>query len=67
MTLLSNARNQNPVRQEQVKSGDVAHIRVSSFSENIDKMIEKAVKDTLKTDGKLAGVVLDVLLLRDTA
>ena len=47
--------------KSEVKSGDVAYIRVSSFSENIDKMIEKAVKDARKkTDGKLAGVVLDV-------
>ena len=47
--------------KSEVKSGDVAYIRVSSFSENIDKMIEKAVKDARKkTDGKVAGVVLDV-------
>ena len=48
--------------KSEVKSGDVAYIRVSSFSENIDKMIEKAVKDARKkTDGKLAAEKGDIV------
>ena len=49
------------LKREEIKIQSLSLIHVSSFSENIDKMIEKAVKDARKkTDGKLAGVVLDV-------
>ncbi len=44
-----------------LKADDVAYIRVTSFSEDVDKNIEKALKKLQKkADGKLAGVVLDV-------
>ena len=44
-----------------VKSDDVAYIRVSSFSEDADKMIEKAL-DKAQKDSKnnIKGIVLDV-------
>ena len=44
-----------------LKADDVAYIRITSFSEDVDKNIEKAIKKIQKkADGKLAGVVLDV-------
>ena len=44
-----------------LKDDNVAYIRISSFSEDVDKNIEKEIKKfQKKTDGKLAGVVLDV-------
>ena len=44
-----------------IKNGDVVYIRISSFTENIDKMVEKAIKDARKkTKNKISGVVLDV-------
>lgn len=44
-----------------IKSGDVVYIRISSFSEDIDRSIEKAIKDAQKKLGnKLKGVVIDV-------
>ena len=44
-----------------LKDDDVAYIRISSFSEDVDKNIEKEIKKfQKKTDGKLVGVVLDV-------
>ncbi len=44
-----------------LKADDVAYIRITSFSEDVDKNIEKALKQLQKkADGKLAGVVLDV-------
>lgn len=47
--------------KSEVKGGDVVYIRISSFSDNVDKMMEKAIKDARKkTKGKLTGVVIDV-------
>lgn len=44
-----------------IKSDDVVYIRISSFSEDIDRSIEKAIKDAKKKLGnKLKGVVIDV-------
>lgn len=44
-----------------LKNDDVAYVRITSFSENTDKMIEKAIKDAKKkSKDKLAGVVIDV-------
>lgn len=44
-----------------IKSGDVIYIRISSFSEDIDRSIEKAIKDAKKKLGnRLKGVVIDV-------
>lgn len=44
-----------------LKNDDVAYVRITSFSENTDKMIEKAIKEAKKkAKGKLKGVVLDV-------
>jgi carboxyl-terminal processing protease len=41
--------------------GDVAYIRISSFSEDLDKQVEKAFNKMKKeANGKLAGVILDV-------
>ena len=45
----------------ELKSGDVAYIRVTSFTEETDKMIEKALEKAKKdSQNKLKGVVLDV-------
>lgn len=44
-----------------IKAGDVAYIRISSFSEDVDASVEKAVKKAEKElKGKLKGIVLDV-------
>ena len=44
-----------------VKKEDVAYIRITSFSEDTDKMVEKALKKAQEeTDNKIVGVVLDV-------
>lgn len=44
-----------------IKAEDVAYIRITSFSEDTDKMIEKALnKAQKKLDGKLKGIVIDV-------
>ncbi len=44
-----------------VKQGDVAYIRITSFSEDTDKMIEKSLEKAQKETGnKVSGVVLDV-------
>lgn len=44
-----------------IKSEDVAYVRITSFSDNTDKMVEKAVKDAKKKlKGNLKGVILDI-------
>ena len=44
-----------------IKADDVVYIRISSFSDDVDKMTEKAVKDAQKKLGKkLKGIVIDV-------
>ena len=44
-----------------IKSGDVAYIRITSFSGDTDKMVEKALKQAKKElKGNIKGVVLDV-------
>lgn len=44
-----------------IKADDVVYIRISSFSEDVDTMIAKAIKDAKKKLGdKLKGVVIDV-------
>ena len=44
-----------------IKDGDVAYIRITSFSEDVDKMTEKAIKKAQKELGdKFKGVVIDV-------
>lgn len=44
-----------------IKDGDVAYIRISSFSEDVDANVKKAVKKAEKElKGKLKGIVLDV-------
>ena len=44
-----------------VKSEDVAYVRITSFSDNTDKMVEKAVKDAKKKlKGNLKGIILDI-------
>ncbi len=44
-----------------IKADDVAYIRISSFSEDVDTMTAKAIKDAKKKLGdKLKGVVIDV-------
>ena len=44
-----------------IKSEDVAYVRITSFSENTDKMVEKAVKDAKKKlKGNLKGIILDI-------
>lgn len=45
----------------EIKNDDILYIRISSFAEENDKNIEKAVKDAQKKlKGKLAGIVIDV-------
>ncbi len=47
--------------KSEIKNDDVLYIRISSFNEDIDKMIAKAVKDAQKKlKNKLAGLVIDV-------
>ena len=44
-----------------IKGDDVAYIRITSFSEDTDKMIEKALKKAQKElKGNLKGIVIDV-------
>lgn len=44
-----------------IKSGGVAYIRITSFSGDTDKMVEKAIKQAKKElKGNIKGVVLDV-------
>lgn len=44
-----------------IKADDVVYIRISSFSEDVDTMAAKAIKDAKKKLGdKLKGVVIDV-------
>ncbi len=44
-----------------IKSEDVVYVRITSFSDDTDKMVEKAVKDAKKKlKGKLKGIVLDI-------
>lgn len=44
-----------------IKSGDVAYIRITSFSGDTDKMVERAIKQAKKElKGNIKGVVLDV-------
>ena len=44
-----------------IKQNDVAYIRITSFSEDTDKMVEKALqKAQEKTGNKISGLVLDV-------
>ena len=44
-----------------IKSGDFAYIRITSFSGDTDKMVEKAIKQAKKElKGNIKGVVLDV-------
>lgn len=44
-----------------IKDDEVAYIRITSFSEDTDKMVEKAVKKAQKElKGKLKGLVIDV-------
>ncbi len=44
-----------------IKSGDVAYVRITSFSEDTDKMVSKAVKDAKsKLKGNLKGIIIDV-------
>ena len=45
----------------EIKNDDILYVRISSFAEENDKDIEKAVKDAnKKLKGKLAGIVIDV-------
>ena len=47
--------------KNELKSGDVAYIRISSFTEDTDQTIEKSLKKLKKeAKNKLKGVVLDV-------
>ena len=47
--------------KSELKSGDVAYIRISSFTEDTDQTIEKSLKKLQKeSKNKLKGVVLDV-------
>lgn len=52
------------VKIQSVKSDikdDVAYVRITSFSEDTDKMVEKAIKSAQKDlKGNLKGVILDV-------
>lgn len=44
-----------------IKQNDIAYIRITSFSEDTDKMVEKALqKAQEKTGNKISGLVLDV-------
>ena len=52
------------IKIQSVKSDikdDVVYVRITSFSEDVDKNVEKAIKKALKDKkGKISGVVLDV-------
>ncbi len=44
-----------------IKDGDVAYIRITSFSEDVDRNVEKAIKKAKKElKDKLKGIVIDV-------
>jgi len=44
-----------------IKADDVIYIRISSFSDDVDNMIAKAIKEAKKKQGgKLKGVVIDL-------
>ena len=43
-----------------IKAGDVAYIRITSFSEDVDKMAEKAIEKAKKEVKNLKGIVIDV-------
>lgn len=44
-----------------IKGEDVAYIRITSFSEDTDNMVEKAISDAKKKQkGNLKGIVIDV-------
>lgn len=47
--------------KSEIKNDDILYIRISSFSEELDKAVEKAVKNAQKKlKNKLAGIVIDV-------
>lgn len=47
--------------KNELKDDDIAYIRVTSFTEDTDKMVEKAFeKDKKEAKGKLKGVIIDV-------
>lgn len=47
--------------KNELKDDDIAYIRVTSFTEDTDKMVEKAfAKDKKEAKGKLKGVIIDV-------
>lgn len=49
------------VAKSEIKNDDILYIRILSFSEDLDKLVEKAVKDAQKKlKGKLSGIVIDV-------
>ena len=43
-----------------IKADDVAYIRITSFSEDVDKMTEKAIEKAKKDIKGLKGIVIDV-------
>ena len=43
-----------------IKADDVAYIRITSFSEDVDKMTEKAIEKAKKEVKNLKGIVIDV-------
>ena len=45
--------------KSEIKDNDVLYVRISSFSEDVDKSIEKAIKK-IKKEKPLKGIVLDV-------
>ena len=47
--------------KDEIKGGDVIYVRISSFNEDIDKMVEKAVASAQKKlKNKAKGLVLDL-------
>ncbi len=47
--------------KSEIMNDDILYVRISSFSEDLDSSIEKAIKDAQKKlKNKLAGIVLDV-------
>lgn len=45
--------------KSEIRADDVAYVRISSFSENVDKSIEKIITKA-KEENKIKGIVLDV-------
>ncbi len=43
-----------------IKADDVVYIRITSFSEDVDKMTEKAIEKAKKSVKNLKGIVIDV-------